>query len=127
MHKKKNSLPRKEAWKRFHDGIQRLRADIAAGVTTADTYKVEDYFTTHYGRGDLEPLVRSTKQPDERACTMFMYFYNRFKNVPRRKRKTVQVVEQHIDFLEFNEENCIDYLKSRGYRILKPKTEYEEI
>ena len=28
MNKKKNSLPRKEAWKRFYDGIMRLRADI---------------------------------------------------------------------------------------------------
>jgi hypothetical protein len=42
MNKKKNSLPRKETWKRFYEGIMKLRADIKSGVTTAETFKVED-------------------------------------------------------------------------------------
>ena len=125
--KKKNFLPRKQAWKRFHEGIVNLRADIKAGITTADTYKVEDYFATHYGRDDLLPLVVSKTEPDERACTLFMYFFNRFRNKKYKRQKQAQVVERHVDFIEFNEENCTDYLKSQGYRILKPHTEYKEV
>jgi hypothetical protein len=120
MNKKKNSLPRKQAWKRFYEGIVRLRADIKSGVTTADTFKVEDYFVTNYGRYDLEPLLRSKKEPDERSCTLFMYFYNRFKNKEARRRSQKQrVFEYNIEFNELDEDKCIKFLKERGYKILK--------
>jgi hypothetical protein len=120
MNKKKNSLPRKQAWKRFYEGIVRLRADIKSGVTTADTFKVEDYFVTNYGRYDLEPLLRSKKEPDERSCTLFMYFYNRFKNKEARRRSQKQrVFEYSIEFNELDEDKCIKFLKERGYKILK--------
>ena len=122
MSKKKNSLPRKEAWKRFYDGIMRLRADIKSGVTTAETFKVEDYFVTNYGRYDLEPLLRSQTDPDERACTLFMYFYNRFKNkeAKRRQRKP-RVSEYDIKIAE-------ELLKHRGYKLFRPRpTEYDEV
>jgi hypothetical protein len=129
MNKKKNSLPRKQAWKRFYEGIVRLRADIKSGVTTADTFKVEDYFVTNYGRYDLEPLLRSKKEPDERSCTLFMYFYNRFKNKEARRRSQKQrVFEYSIEFNELDEDKCIKFLKERGYKILKPRpTEYDEV
>ena len=120
MNKKKNSLPRKQAWKRFYEGIVRLRADIKSGVTTADTFKVEDYFVTNYGRYDLEPLLRSKKEPDERSCTLFMYFYNRFKNKEARRRSQKQrVFEYSIEFNELDEDKCVKFLKERGYKILK--------
>ena len=120
MNKKKNSLPRKQAWKRFYEGIMRLRADIKSGVTTADTFKVDDYFVTNYGRYDLEPLLRSKKEPDERSCTLFMYFYNRFKNKEARRRSQKQrVFEYSIEFNELDEDKCIKFLKERGYKILK--------
>jgi hypothetical protein len=120
VNKKKNSLPRKQAWKRFYEGIVRLRADIKSGVTTADTFKVEDYFVTNYGRYDLEPLLRSKKEPDERSCTLFMYFYNRFKNKEARRRSQKQrVFEYNIEFNELDEDKCIKFLKERGYKILK--------
>jgi hypothetical protein len=125
--RKKNCLPRKEAWKRFYEGIKRLRADIQSGVTTAKTYKVEDYFATNYGRYDLEPLVNSSQEPDERACTMFMYFYNRFKNATRKQRKH-HVFQYDIEFAEFDDESCIKFLKQRGYKILRPRPiEYDEV
>jgi hypothetical protein len=129
MNKKKNSLPRKQAWKRFYEGIVRLRADIKSGVTTADTFKVEDYFVTNYGRYDLEPLLRSKKEPDERSCTLFMYFYNRFKNKEARRRSQKQrVFEYNIEFNELDEDKCVKFLKERGYKILKPRpTEYDEV
>lgn len=120
MNKKKNSLPRKQAWKRFYEGIVRLRADIKSGVTTAETFKVEDYFVTNYGRYDLEPLLRSKKEPDERSCTLFMYFYNRFKNKEARRRSQKQrVFEYSIEFNELDEDKCVKFLKERGYKILK--------
>ena len=129
MNKKKNSLPRKEAWKRFYEGIMKLRADIKSGVTTAETFKVEDYFVTNYGRYHLEPLLISKEDPDERACSLFMYFYNRFKNnEAQRKKCKHRVFEYDIKFAEFDEDSCIDFLKQRGYKILKPRpTEYDEV
>lgn len=129
MSKKKNRLPSKEAWKRFYDGIMRLRADIKSGVTTAETFKVEDYFVAHYGRYDLEPLLRSKTDPDERACTLFMYFYNRFKNKePKRRQRKHRVFEYDIKFAEFDEDSCIEFLKQRGYKIYRPRpTEYDEV
>lgn len=129
MSKKKNSLPRKEAWKRFYEGIMRLRADIKSGVTTADTFKVEDYFVANYGRYDLEPLLRSKKDPDERACTLFMYFYNRFKNKDTKRRQhKPRTFEYSIEFAEFDDESCIEFLKQRGYKIYKPRPiEYDEV
>ena len=128
MSKKKNSLPRKEAWKRFYDGIMRLRADIKSGVTTAETFKVEDYFVTNYGRYDLEPLLRSQTDPDERACTLFMYFYNRFKNKEAKRRSKHRVFEYDIKFAEFDEDSCIEFLKQRGSKIFRPRpTEYDEV
>lgn len=127
MSKRKNSLPRKEAWKRFYEGIKRLRADIKSGVVTAKTYKVEDYFTTNYGRYDLEPLVTSAAEPDERACSLFMYYYNRFKNATRRQR-TQHHFQYEIEFAEFDEDSCIKFLKQRGYKIYRPRpTEYDEV
>lgn len=119
MSKKKNSLPRKEAWKRFYDGIMRLRADIKSGVTTAETFKVEDYFVTKYGRYDLEPLLRTHTAPDERACTLFMYFYNRFKNKETKRRSKHRVFEYDIKFAKFDEDSCIKFLKQRGYKIYR--------
>ena len=122
MSKKRKSLPRKEAWKRFYDGIMRLRADIKSGVTTSETFRVEDYFVTKYGRYDLEPLLRSQTEPDERACTLFMYFYNRFKNkeANRRQRK-YRVSEYDIRLAE-------ELLKQRGYKLFRPRpTEYDEV
>lgn len=129
MSKKKNSLPSKEAWKRFYDGIMRLRADIKSGVTTAETFKVEDYFVAHYGRYDLEPLLRSKTDPDEMACTLFMYFYNRFKNKePKRRQRKHRVVEYDIKFAEFDEDSCCEFLKQRGYKIYRPRPiEYDEV
>lgn len=129
MSKKKNSLPSKEAWKRFYDGIMRLRADIKSGVTTAETFKVEDYFVAHYGRYDLEPLLRSKTDPDERACTLFMYFYNRFKNKePKRRQRKHRVFEYDIKFAEFDEDSCCEFLKQRGYKIYRPRPiEYDEV
>ena len=129
MSKKKNSLPRKEAWKRFYEGIMRLRADIKSGVTTADTFKVEDYFVANYGRYDLEPLLRSKKDPDERACTLFMYFYNRFKNKDTKRRQhKPRTFEYSIEFAELDDKSCIEFLKQRGYKIYKPRPiEYDEV
>lgn len=128
MSKKKNFLPRKEAWKRFYDGIMKLRADIKSGVTTTKTFKVENYFVANYGRYDLEPLLRSETDPDERACTLFMYFYNRFKNRDAKRRSKHRVFEYDIKFEEFDEDSCIEFLKQRGYKILRPRpTEYDEV
>jgi hypothetical protein len=122
MNKKKNSLPRKEAWRRFYEGIMRLRADIKSGVTTSETFKVEDYFVTNYGRYDLEPLLRSQTDPDERACTLFMYFYNRFKNKEaKRRQRKYRVSEYDIRLAE-------ELLKQRGYKLFRPRpTEYDEV
>ena len=122
MNKKKNSLPRKEAWRRFYEGIMRLRADIKSGVTTSETFTVEDYFVTNYGRYDLEPLLRSQTDPDERACTLFMYFYNRFKNKEaKRRQRKYRVSEYDIRLAE-------ELLKQRGYKLFRPRpTEYDEV
>ena len=119
MKNKRNSLSRKDGWKRFYNGIIKLRADIRNGATTVDTFNVDDYFVTHYGREDLRPLIASEKEPDERACSMFMYFFNRFRNTPRRKIKKVKVIDRRIDLVELTDENCIAYLKMKGYRIIK--------
>lgn len=128
MGKKKNTLSRRDGHKRFYENVMKLRADIKSGVTTAETFKVEDYFNTKYGRYVLEPLLLSKIEPDRRACSLFMYLYNRFRNEQQKRKRKNVVIQQEIKFAELEPDTCISYLKSLGYKIMKPRpVEYDEI
>ena len=38
-----------------------------------------------------------------------------------------QVIKHDIEVLELNEKSCIDFLKLKGYKILKPINQFEEV
>jgi hypothetical protein len=127
--KKRNSVSRNESRQNFYEGIKRLRADIKAGRTTADTFKVENYFNSNYGRQDLMLLLETDYEPDYKLCALYMTIMNRMRNINRRRRtpKCETIIQGTMLHFAPDEQTCIEYLKSLGYKILKPKTEYEEI
>jgi hypothetical protein len=90
--------------------LPELRAFFKCGQHIASTLAAN--FLDNSSRGHYS---RSFKEP---------VYYKRIETVLDRMRERIYN-HNSVQKLELNEENCIQYLKERGYKILKPT--FEEV